>query len=209
MSTSAAAIPYTVDARPDTGLNNVKLGIWLFLSSEVMLFGSLFAAYIMLRTGNPAWGAGSELLSIPLATLNTIVLITSSVTMVMSWVAAMERNLGKFRLFMGSTVGLGAIFMVVKAFEYAAKFEHHHPPAYSTFMACYFTFTGLHALHVLAGMVVNFYFGFPGAKMMATDPQQFANRVEVAGLFWHFVDLVWIFLFPVLYLLNFGPPAAH
>src|SRR6185436_4352499 len=145
-------------------------------------------------------------------------------------VAAMERNLKRLRLFMGSTVALGAVFMVVKGFEYAAKFEHHHPPSYSTFMACYFTFTGLHALHVLAGMGVNFYFGFPGAKMMQTDPQQFANReeedphqvdevpeeaghldpvgellrVEVAGLFWHFVDLVWIFLFPVLYLLNFG-----
>jgi heme/copper-type cytochrome/quinol oxidase subunit 3 len=206
---STAAIPYTVDPRPDTGLNNVKLGIWLFLASEVMLFGSLFAGYILLRTGNPAWGAGSELLSIPLATLNTIVLITSSVTMVMSWVAAMERNLKKLRLFMGTTVALGAVFMVVKGFEYAAKFEHHHPPAYSTFMACYFTFTGLHALHVLAGMGVNFYFGFPGAKMMATDPQQFANRVETAGLFWHFVDLVWIFLFPVLYLLNFHLAPTH
>ena len=206
---SAAAIPYTVDARPDTGLNNVKLGIWLFLASEVMLFGSLFAGYILLRTGNPAFGKGSELLSVPMATLNTVVLITSSVTMVMAWVAAMERNLGKFRLYMGSTVALGAVFMVVKYIEYSAKFEHGAPPAYSTFMACYFTFTGLHALHVLGGMIVNFYFGFPGAKMMATDPQQFANRVETAGLFWHFVDLVWIFLFPVLYLLNFGPPAAH
>jgi heme/copper-type cytochrome/quinol oxidase subunit 3 len=138
-----------------------------------------------------------------MATLNTVVLITSSVTMVMSWVAAMERKLGKFRLYMGATVALGAVFMVVKFFEYQAKFHHGAPPSYSTFMACYFTFTGLHALHVLAGMGVNFYFGFPGAKMMATNPQQFANRVETSGLFWHFVDLVWIFLFPVLYLLNF------
>ena len=206
---STAAIPYTVEVRPDSGLNNVKLGIWLFLASEVMLFGSLFAGYILLRTGNPTWGKGSELLSVPMATLNTVVLITSSVTMVMAWVAAMERNLGKFRLYMGSTVALGAVFMVVKYFEYMAKFEHGAPPAYSTFMACYFTFTGLHALHVLGGMIVNFYFGFPGAKMMATAPQQFANRVETAGLFWHFVDLVWIFLFPVLYLLNFGPAPTH
>ena len=204
-----AAIPYTVGIRPDTGLNNVKLGIWLFLSSEVMLFGSLFAGYILLRTGNPNWGAGTELVNIPLAALNTVVLITSSVTMVMSWVAAMERNLGKLRLFMGATVGLGAVFMVIKAIEYHEKLAHGAPPSYSTFIACYFTFTGLHALHVLAGMCVNFYFGFPGAKMMATDPQQFANRVETAGLFWHFVDLVWIFLFPVLYLLNFNPPAGH
>ena len=201
---SDAAIPYTVDVRPDTGLNNVKLGIWLFLSSEVMLFGSLFAGYILLRTGNPNWGAGTELVNIPLAALNTIVLITSSVTMVMSWVAAMERNLAKLRLFIGCTVGLGAVFMVIKGIEYHEKLVHGATPAYSTFIACYFTFTGLHALHVLAGMGVNFYFGFPGAKMMKTNPQQFANRVETAGLFWHFVDLVWIFLFPVLYLLNFN-----
>ena len=198
---STAAIPYTVEPRPDTGLNNVKLGIWLFLASEVMLFGSLFAGYILLRTGNPSWGAGSELLSVPLATLNTAVLITSSVTMVMAWVAAMERNLGKFRLYMGVTVLAGFVFLIVKYFEYAAKFHHGAPPSHSTFMACYFTFTGLHALHVIGGMVANAYFWGPGAKMMATEPQQFANRVETAGLFWHFVDLVWIFLFPVLYLL--------
>jgi len=206
---SDAAIPYTVAIRPDTGLNNVKLGIWLFLSSEVMLFGSLFAGYILLRTGNPNWGAGTELVNVPLAALNTIVLITSSVTMVMSWVAAMERNLAKLRLFMGTTVGLGAVFMVIKAIEYHEKLAHGAPPSYSTFIACYFTFTGLHALHVLGGMCLNFYFGFPGAKMMKTNPQQFANRVETAGLFWHFVDLVWIFLFPVLYLLNFNTPAGH
>jgi cytochrome c oxidase subunit III len=198
---STAAIPYTVEPRPDTGLNNVKLGIWLFLSSEVMLFGSLFAGYILLRTGNPSWGAGSELLSVPLATLNTAVLITSSVTMVMSWVAAMERNLGKFRLYMGATVLLGLVFLVVKYFEYAAKFHHDAPPAYSTFMACYFTFTGLHGLHVIGGMIANAWFWGPGAKMMKTAPVQFANRVETSGLFWHFVDLVWIFLFPVMYLL--------
>jgi cytochrome c oxidase subunit III len=198
---SSSAIPYTVEIRPDTGLNNVKLGIWLFLASEVMLFGSLFAVYILLRTGNPAWGAGKELLSVPMATLNTAVLITSSVTMVMAWVAAMERNLGKFRLYMGATVLAGLVFCVVKYFEYSAKFHHDAPPSHSTFMACYFTFTGLHALHVIAGMAVNGYFWLPGAKMMQTAPQQFANRVETAGLFWHFVDLVWIFLFPVLYLL--------
>ena len=79
-------IPYTVAARPDTGLNNGKIAIWLFLASEVMLFGALFASYILLRTGNPEWPHGSHYLNIPLATLNTIVLISSSVTMVMAWV---------------------------------------------------------------------------------------------------------------------------
>ncbi|HVS01784.1 MAG TPA: cytochrome c oxidase subunit 3 [Thermoanaerobaculia bacterium] len=194
-------IPYTVETRPDTGVNNVKLGIWLFLSSEVMLFGSLFAGYILLRVGNPQWGHGQSELSVPMATLNTAVLITSSVTMVLAWAACMERNFSRFRLFMASTVALGGVFMVIKYIEYSAKFHHGFFPSTSTFMAIYFTFTGLHALHVLAGMVVNGYFWLPGAKMFHSEPQRFANRVETAGLFWHFVDLVWIFLFPVLYLL--------
>ena len=197
----STVIPYTSEPRSDTGVHNVKLGIWLFLSSEVMLFGSLFAGYILLRVGNPSWGAGSEALSVPMATLNTIVLITSSVTMVLAWAAAMELNKKKFRLFMGSTVLLGAVFLVVKYFEYASKFDHHLYPSHSTFMAIYFTYTGLHALHVIAGMIYNTYLWLPNAKMMDSNPRQFANRVEASGLFWHFVDLVWIFLFPVLYLL--------
>lgn len=197
----STAIPYTVEPRPDTGVNNVKLGIWLFLASEVMLFGSLFASYILLRTGNPAWGAGSEALSVPMATTNTIVLITSSVTMVLSWAACVERSLRKFRLYMGATVLLGAVFLVIKYFEYSAKFHHELYPSYSTFMAVYFTFTGLHALHVLIGMGYNAYLWLPGSSMFEDNPEQFTNRVEASGLFWHFVDLVWIFLFPVLYLL--------
>jgi len=199
----SSAIPYTVEARPDTGLNNVKVGIWLFLASEVMLFGALFASYILLRVGAPAgtWPHGSTLLNVPLATLNTIVLISSSVTMVMSWASLMRKNFGKYRLYMGGTVLLGFCFLIIKGFEYGAKFHHHLLPSHNTFLAIYFTLTGLHALHVMGGMVVNSYLLFPGSKMWKTAPQQFTNRVETAGLFWHFVDLVWIFLFPVLYLL--------
>ena len=78
-------IPYTVEARPDTGLNNVKIGLWLFLASEVMLFGALFASYILLRVGSLSWPEGAAILNVPMATFNTVVLISSSVTMVMSW----------------------------------------------------------------------------------------------------------------------------
>ena len=197
------AIPYTVEVRPDTGLNNVKLGIWLFLASEVMLFGALFASYILLRVGAPAgtWPQGVEYLSVPLATINTAVLISSSVTMVMAWASCMRRDLGKYRLYMGATVAFGFVFLIIKYVEYTSKFEHGLFPSTNTFLAIYFTLTGLHALHVIGGMAVNAYFWLPGAKMWHTEPEQFTNRVETAGLFWHFVDLVWIFLFPVLYLL--------
>jgi len=194
-------IPYTVELRRDTGLNNGKIGIWLFLSSEVMLFGALFASYILIRTGSQSWPRGDTMLNVPMATFNTIVLITSSVTMVMAWASLMRGQFGKFRMYMGGTVLLGFVFLVVKYFEYSAHFEEGAFPRTSNFLAIYFTLTGLHMLHVIGGMCVNAYLWGPGAKLWKENPTWFANRVENAGLFWHFVDLVWIFLFPTLYLL--------
>jgi cytochrome c oxidase subunit 3 len=194
-------IPYTVDARPETGLYNAKLGVWLFLASEVMLFGALFSSYVLLRVGAPTWPHGYDILNVPLATLNTVILITSSVTMVMSWASLMLKDFAKYRRYMGLTILLGLGFLVVKAFEYGGKFSAGLFPANDNFLAIYFTLTGLHGLHVIGGIIVNFYFWGPGSKMWKTDPQRLTNRVEVAGLYWHFVDLVWIFLFPVLYLL--------
>ena len=194
-------IPYTVAERPDTGLNNVKLGIWLFLASEVMLFGGLFSAYILLRVGATEWPLGSTLLNVPIGTVNTIILIASSVTMVMSWASLKMNDFSKYKLYMGLTVLLALTFLVVKGFEYADKFEHEHFPWESTYLAIYFTLTGLHALHIVGGIIVNAYFWGPGSAMWRTERERFTNRVEAAGLYWHFVDLVWIFLFPVLYLL--------
>ena len=197
----SALIRYISKPHPVTGVTNAKLGTWCFLASEVMLFGGLFSAYILLRTGAPSWPRGSELLNVPLATLNTMILITSSVTMVMSWASLAMKDFNKYRRYMGITILLGLAFLCVKSFEYAHKFEHHHFPATSTFYAIYFTLTGLHGLHVIAGIIVNTYFLFPGSALWKTDPEQFTGRIECAGLYWHFVDLVWIFLFPVLYLL--------
>lgn len=194
-------IPYTVSPRPDTGLNNGKIAIWLFLASEVMLFGALFASYVLLRVGANEWPAGATYLSIPMAATNTVVLITSSVTMVLAWAAAAKEDFGRYRLFMGITILCGFVFLVIKYFEYSSKFEHGYLPATNTFLAIYFTMTGLHMLHVVGGMAVNAYLWGPGSALFKTNPVHFANRVENAGLFWHLVDLVWIFLFPILYLL--------
>ena len=108
-------IPYTVKPRPDTGLYNAKLGIWLFLASEVMLFGGLFSAYILLRVGADLWPHG--MLSIPIGTFNTFVLIASSVTVVMAWASLMEKNFAKYRRFMGLTFLAGVAFLVIKGFE--------------------------------------------------------------------------------------------
>ncbi len=198
---AAIEIPYNSTERPDTGLYNAKLGVWLFLASEVMLFGALFSTYVLLRTGAETWEHGAEILNVPMGMINTLVLIASSVTMVFSWAALQAKNFARFRLFAGITLLCALTFMVIKGFEYAAKFEHGLLPSTSTYMAIYFTMTALHALHVIGGVIVIGYLWGPGSKMWLTDPQRFTNRVEVAGLYWHFVDLVWIFLFPTLYLL--------
>lgn len=197
-------VPYTVEERPETGLNNSKLGIWVFLASEVMLFGGLFSAYVFLRMAAPAgefayWGSK---LSIPMATVNTLVLISSSVTVIMSWASLKMKDFEKYKMYMGLTLLCASVFLVIKYFEYTGKFHHGIYPSSSTFMAIYFTLTGLHGLHILGGMIVMGYFWLPaGNKMWHSEPDHFTNRIEVAGLYWHFVDLVWIFLFPVLYLL--------
>jgi cytochrome c oxidase subunit III len=286
-------IPYVVQPREDTGLYNAKVGIWLFLASEVMLFGALFSSYILLRVGADHGNWPHGLLNIPIGTFNTAVLITSSVTVVLSWAALKMGNFGKYRIFQAVTILCALGFLGIKTFEYREKFGHYevwlknpvalkhgeqeiqttrllghfevngaHPsfwntktleekkveaikfepdpyhysmsakemaeakklakghehqaieiptaniarlsafvPAHGSYFAIYFTLTFLHGLHVLAGAVVIAYIWGPGAKMWKTDPDRYINRVEVSGLFWHFVDLVWIFLFPVLYLL--------
>ena len=195
-------IPYTVEIREDTGLTNPKLGIWLFLASEIMLFGALFSSYIVLRLGAPSWPVQSLELSIPIGTMNTIVLIASSVTMVLSWVSLKMNNFKQFRLYLGLTILLALIFLVVKInWEYIPKFHHGHNFATNNFFALYFTMAGLHGLHILGGVILNAYYWGPGSKMWQTNQKQLTNRIEVAGLYWHFVDLVWIFLFPTLYLL--------
>lgn len=256
-------IPYTVQPRPDTGLYNAKVGIWLFLASEVMLFGALFSAYILLRVGAPEGFWPQGWLNVPVGTLNTLVLISSSITTVMAWAALKMNQFGRFKLFHACTLCLALTFVCIKSYEYHDKFTHyevtladgrfvdghlveskpdhlvlsgrqvadrrelfnlHHVkgahkhehiriersqikkmqnygPWHNTYLAIYFTLTGLHALHVIGGAIVIGYLWGPGSRMWRTDPERFTNRVEISGLFWHFVDLVWIFLFPVLYLL--------
>ena len=192
-------IPYTVEPRPDSGLANGKLGIWLFLASEVMLFGALFSTYILLRVGAAEWPHGE--LSIRLGAINTVILICSSVTMVMSWASLKLNDFSKSRVYLLVTIVLASIFLVNKYFEYADHFARGEGPAHNTFLAIYFTLTGLHGLHIIGGIVVMLYLLGPGAGLWKRNPAQYANRIEYTGLYWHFVDLVWIFLFPVLYLL--------
>jgi len=132
---------------------------------------------------------------------NTFILIGSSVTMVMAWASLKLNDFAKHRLYLIATFVLSGLFLVNKYFEYADHLARGEGPAHSTFLAIYFTLTGLHGLHIIGGMVVMAYFIGPGARLWKKNPEQFTNRIENTGLYWHFVDLVWIFLFPVLYLL--------
>jgi len=264
-------IPYAVKPRLDTGLYNAKVGIWLFLASEVMLFGALFSSYILLRVNAEPGTWPHHWLNVWLGMTNTIVLILSSVTVVLSWASLKMGDFGKYRLYQGITILCALMFLGIKSVEYRDKFHHYeipladgsiidghiqtaesttnkivleghkvkshaelmgdpeklgepqkfeiehsqidpafakepfwrfcYGPWHNTYTAIYFTLTGLHALHVIGGAIVIFAIWGPLAKVWKQDPERYTNRVEVSGLFWHFVDLVWIFLFPVLYLL--------
>ena len=307
-------IPYTVSARPDTGLANPKLGIWLFLASEVMLFGGLFSCYIFQRIGAEPGYWPHGLLNVPIGFFNTLVLIISSVTVILAWASLKARKFQQYMVFMAITIVCGALFLIIKlTLEWPPKFSHfgaiikkeslvkyedylgnnylkerkleprveisghleapkeyehdpvksklhgralietviHDPevhefevqldaenasptdehnerphfiprdrsekvisihkedvqwassfePKHNNYFATYFMITGLHGAHVLGGVVVFLYFFFTGKSLYRRNPEQLANRVEVVGLFWHFVDLVWIFVFPLFYLL--------
>ncbi len=204
-----ALLPHTVEPHPVTGLYSGKLGTWLFLASEVMLFGALFSSYILLRVGAPeagpaAWPTHAEAgLDWRIGAFNTLVLIISSVTMVMAWAKLKMNNLAGARTMLAVTIGLATLFIVLKIWlEYIPKLAHGHGPSHNNFFAIYFTMTGLHALHIVGGIVVIGYFLLFGHKLWYTNPEYYTNRIECTGLYWHFVDLVWIFLFPILYLMN-------
>jgi heme/copper-type cytochrome/quinol oxidase subunit 3 len=194
-------IPYNAEVRPDTGVTNQALGMWLFLASEVMLFGSLFSAYALLRSGAAAWPVQSSIVNARLAGLNTLVLIASSVMILRGRASLRSGSIDRFRRFMATAAALGIVFLAIKGFEYRGELAAGLRPATSNFLGLYFVMTSLHALHVACGVVVNAYLCGPGAAMSRRDPARFAGRVDAATLYWNFIDVVWILMFGVLYLL--------
>ena len=182
-----------------TGIPTAKLGMWLFLVSEIMLFTGLLGAYIVLRAGLAHWPAPGENLKISLAALNTFVLLTSSMTMVLGVAAVEKQDTARVRLFLAATILLGMVFLGVKGIEYSEKFHHGHVPGAGIFWDCYFTLTGFHGLHVVAGILANLW--VLGLTFRKDFLKEKGHIVELSGLYWHFVDVVWIFLFPLLYLI--------
>lgn len=188
------------DEPTSTGVPHGKLGMWVFLASEVMLFGSLISSYIVLRLGSPLFVIPShELLSIPVAAANTFVLIVSSVTMVLALASIQQDNRKAMIGYLLATILCGFIFLAVKAWEYPHKWHEGITISSGLFGSFYYTMTGLHGLHVLGGIAFNTYILIEGIRGRWSSRR--CERVEYAGIYWHFVDLVWVVLFPLLYLL--------
>ena len=186
-------IPYTVERRADTGVTNVTMGIWLFLASEVMLFGALFSAYALLRVSAPAWPSGRAVLSLPHGITNTGILLVMTA---MAWRARAGSVASARRAMLISSI-LAVAFLGVKIHEYAGEIGHGLLPSLNTFLATYFTLTGLHFLHVVCGLVANVWAltGVPRVGEVMT-----AGRFRALSLYWAFVDLVWWIIFGLMYL---------
>ena len=186
-------IPYTVERRADTGVTNVTLGIWLFLASEVMLFGALFSAYALLRTAAAVWPKGADVLSLPLGVTNTVVLLAMSVA---AWRARSASGIAVRGPLLVSSA-LAFAFLVVKGVEYAGEIGRGVVPASGMFPAMYYTLTGLHALHVAAGICANLWAVAGAGKVPAALS---TGRAHALSLYWTFVDIVWLVIFVLLYL---------
>jgi cytochrome c oxidase subunit III len=191
---------------------SVELGMWLFLAQEVMFFGGLFLAYTFYRSRyHEAFVEASHHLDVRLGTINTVVLIGSSLTMALAVRAAQGGKREMTRNLVVLTMALGVVFLGIKAYEYHHKFVEHlipgtgfvyegqHPRGAQVFYLLYFVMTGMHALHMIIGEGVMIALLVWNARGGVSA--EYPSRVEGVGLYWHFVDIVWIFLFPMLYLI--------
>jgi cytochrome c oxidase subunit III len=205
----------------DQQLETDTLGIWVFLVTEIMFFGGLFACYTVYRSFYlPAFEATSRVLNVRLGALNTMVLLSSSFTMAMAVRSAQTAKRNALMVFLALTMVLGVAFLGIKAIEYHAEYVEHIIPGVDfapqgeilqrlspgglghaqLFMCFYFLMTGVHAIHMIIGLGLLLTLLLRARR--GTFTSQYFAPVEVTGLYWHFVDIVWIFLFPLLYLIG-------
>lgn len=188
-----------------------KMGMWLFLFTEIILFGTLFIAYaVYLHLYKGDFQTGSNMLDVPIGAANTVILLTSSLTMAIS-IGTLKRGRKSLCLAtMGATILFAVAFLVIKGFEWSTKFHHDiypNSPLYDqwpqgqvTFFGLYYSMTGLHAIHVFAGVVV-ILIAAGMVKKERINRERYAF-LENTGLYWHLVDIVWIYLFPLFYLIG-------
>lgn len=202
------------------GVYNEKLGMWVFLGSEVMFFTALIGSYIILRFSHPEAFAGpGEILNVPVTAVNTFLLICSSVTMVKAFAEASDGHLDKMKMYLVATVIIGATFVGVQAYEYthliregfvpggyvpgsalaAEAAAGHLPASVGLYGSTFYTMTGFHGFHVTCGVICMTFVTIKAFRGGYT--QEDHRGIEVIGLYWHFVDLVWIILFTIVYLI--------
>jgi len=180
--------------RMATGIPTGRLAVWWVLASEIVIFGGLIASYLMFRLGHPEWAASAAVTNTWIGAFNTFVLLTSSFTAVLAHQAAERGDGKKAAKFLYMTVAGALIFLVVKGFEWTYEISHGYTITTNGFWSFYYTMAGLHALHVIGGAIFMLVIAHDAKK------NRELQRVELIGIYWHFVDIVWIFLFPLLYI---------
>lgn len=211
---SSANLAHHFDS-PTQQFEAAKLGMWIFLATEVLFFGGMFAGYTVYRMLYPAaFAEGSSHLDLVLGSINTAVLLLSSLMMALAVHAAQTDGKGLVQKIAG-TAGLGTAFLAIKAIEYQHKFHDHLVPGphfnqgahieglptnAELFFSFYFAMTGMHALHMVIGLGLLAWIGIAAARKRFSP--DYYTPVEMVGLYWHFVDIVWVFLFPFLYLIG-------
>lgn len=180
--------------RNATGVPTGRLAIWWLIASEIVIFGGVLVSYLMHRVGHPEWAYQAEHTNLVAGSINTFVLLTSSLAAVLAHNAA-ERGDGKRAAKMlGLTILGGFVFLIIKSLEWTNEILHGYTITSSGFWSFYYTAAGIHGSHVIAGMIIMGFIARDAAKGKELQ------RVEYVGIYWHFVDLVWIFLFPLLYI---------
>jgi len=180
--------------RTAAGLPTGRLGVWWVIASEIVIFGGILASYIMHRLAHDAWSVQAAHTNTWIGAGNTFVLLTSSLFAVLGHKAATEGDGARAARMLRLTALGGVTFLVVKAFEWTSEITHGFTITSSTFWSFYYTAAGLHAAHVAAGVVILLIVAAQAAR------NEELHRVELIGIYWHFVDIVWIFLFPLLYI---------
>lgn len=196
-------VVHTLEARRDTGMTNPRLGLWLFLASEAMLFGSLISAYLLLRLGAESWPSGRRDLDLAAGWAATLVLLGSSVLIQVATRRLKRDRPAAARLWTVAALALGVVFVVLELGTWRAELRGGIVPATSVRWASYFVLTGVHLLHLLGGIL------WLGALAVRSSPWRLdgsfrsrlgRQRLELGALYWHFVDGVWLILFALLYL---------
>jgi len=189
----AAHIPIAT-GRSVTGIPTGKLAVWWILGSEIVIFGGILAAYLMFRMKYPGWAEQAAVTSTLAGAVNTFVLLTSSLFAVLAHNAAENKDGKKAFIYLWLTIGGALTFLAIKAVEWTYEIMNGYTIASHPFWSFYYLAAGVHGLHVIAGAIIMAIISFDCLK------QQNLHRVELIGIYWHFVDIVWIFLFPLLYI---------